>query len=266
MFFILSKTAALLLLPSNFLILLGLIGLALMITRFKRAGRRLAIASLVLLALAGFSPLGNVLLHQLETRFPPWDPTRGAPDGIIVLGGSILPLLSLDYEDAVVGGDADRLFALGKLARNYPNARIVFSGGDASLTGGIPETAVLQLVLDNLGVPRTRVLLEGRSRNTAENAVFTKELVQPKTGERWLLVTSAWHMARAIGCFRRVGFAVEAYPVAWHTRREFRLVPMGILSGGLGRLDNAVNEWIGLVTYWATGRTSELLPGPAASP
>ena len=108
-------------------------------------------------------------------------------------------------------------------------------------------------------------MLETRSRNTEENAVFTKELVQPKPGERWLLVTSAQHMPRAIGCFRRAGFPVEAYPVDWHTRRALRLAPMETLSGGLGRLDNAVHEWIGLVSYWLTGRTSELLPGPAAS-
>jgi uncharacterized SAM-binding protein YcdF (DUF218 family) len=267
MFFILSKTVAFLLLPSNILILLGVAGLALLATRFARAGRRLLVASLALLALAGFAPIGNMLLHQLESRFPPWDPSRGAPDGIIVLGGGITKGLSLDYGEPVISGDGGRLIALAKLAREYPNARIVYAGGDANLTGTkIPETVFLLPLLDSFGVPRARVMLEDRSRNTEENAVFTKELVQPKPGERWLLVTSARHMPRAIGCFRRVGFAVEAYPVAWHSRRELRLAPMGILSGGLGRLDTAVHEWIGLVTYWVTGRTSELLPGPAASP
>jgi len=265
MFFILSKTVAFLLLPSNILILLGVAGLVLLATRFARAGRRLLVVSLALLALAGFAPIGVGLGHLLESRFPAWDASRGAPDGIIVLGGAILPRLSQDYDTPVVTADAARVIAIGKLARAYPNARIVYSGGDSSLLGNAPEANFLYPLLDSIGVPRTRVMLELRSRNTEENAVFTKELVQPKSGERWLLVTSAQHMPRAIGCFRRVGFAVEAYPVAWHTRREFRLVPMGILSGGLGRLDNAVNEWIGLVTYWATGRTSELLPGPAAS-
>lgn len=264
MFFILSKTVAFLLLPSNILILLGVGGLVLLATRFARAGRRLLVASVVLLALAGFAPIGAALGHLLESRFPPWDASRGEPDGIIVLGGAISPRLSQDYGMPAVGSQAARIIAIGKLARDYPDARIVYSGGDASLLGNEPEANFLYPLLDSLGVPRTRVMLELRARNTEENAVFTKALMQPKPGERWLLVTSAQHMPRAVGCFRRVGFDVEAYPVAWHTRRALRLAPMETMSGGLGRLDNAVHEWIGLVSYWLTGRTSELLPGPAA--
>lgn len=137
MFFILSKTATLLLWPSNLLMGPGLIGLALMLTRFARAGRRLAAASLLLLAVGGYSPLGAFMVHQLESRFPPWDPTRGAPDGVIVLGGGIAPRLSLDYGDTIMTDDAGRVIALVKLARAYPNARIVYAGGDA----GRQETA-----------------------------------------------------------------------------------------------------------------------------
>lgn len=267
MFFILSKTAAFLLLPSNLLITLGLLGIVLMATRWQRAGKRLAIASLVLLALVGFSPLGALLAHALESRFPPWDPARGAPDGIVVLGGAISPGLSRDYGDTVVGGDAGRVIAIAKLARAYPNARIVYSGGDASLfANGLSEANFLYPVLDSFGVPRERVMLESRSRNTEENAAFTKELVKPKPGERWLLVTSAQHMPRAVGCFRRVGLPVEAYPVAWHTRKRVSLFPSDVLGGGLGSLDFVTHEWIGLITYWLTGRTSELLPGPAVAP
>ncbi len=265
MFFILSKIFAFLTLPSNVLITLGLAGIVLMATRFNRAGRRLAVASLVLLALAGYSPLGRVLASALESRFPPWDPARGAPDGIVVLGGTIMPALSRDYGDTVIAGDAGRIIAIPKLARAFPNARIVYSGGDASLfANGLPEANFLYPVLDSFGVPRERVMLESRSRNTEENAVFTKELVKPKPGERWLLVTSALHMPRAIGCFRRAGFDVEAYPVAWHTGKTLDFMPRGILGNGLSRLDYAIHEWIGLVTYWLSGRTSELLPGPIA--
>jgi uncharacterized SAM-binding protein YcdF (DUF218 family) len=267
MFFILSKTAAFFLLPSNLLITLGLVGLVLLVTRFNRAGIRCVIASLFLLALAGFSPLGGMLGQALESRFPPWDPARGAPDGIVVLGGGIASQLSQAYGEPIVSSDAGRIVAIAKLARAFPNARIVYAGGEGSLfPKGTSEGQYLYQLLDSFGIPRERVTLETRSRNTYENAAFAKEIAQPKPGERWLLVTSAQHMPRAIGCFRRVGFAVEAYPVAWHTRRLLWLAPMEILSGGLGRLDNAVHEWIGLVSYWLTGRTSEFLPGPAVSP
>lgn len=264
MFFILSKTAAFLLLPSNCLLIIGCIGLALMTTRFKRAGKRIAVVSFVLLPVLGFSPLGVLLTNKLESRFPPWDPSHGAPDGIVVLGGGIATALSRDYGETIVSVDSGRVIAIARLARAYPNARIVYSGGDASLGGNGPaEADFLYPLLDSFGVPRERIMLETLSRNTVENAVFSKNLVKPKPGERWLLVTSAQHMPRAIGSFRRAGFDVEAYPVSWHARKRVSLVPSEVLGDGLARLDFAAHEWIGLVAYWLTGRTSELLPGPA---
>jgi uncharacterized SAM-binding protein YcdF (DUF218 family) len=233
-----------------------------MATRLRRAGLRLAIACLVLLAAAGLFPLGAVLSHALESRFPPWDAARGAPDGIVVLGGAILPELSRQYGEPVIGSDAGRIIAVAKLARAFPNARIVYSGGDASLGGGRPaEAPFLAPLLDSFGIASERVTLEPRSRNTAENAAFSKEIARPKAGERWLLVTSAQHMPRAIGCFRRAGFAVEAYPVAWRTGRALSYWPGQGVGSNLARLDSAVSEWIGLIAYWLTGRTSELLPG-----
>jgi hypothetical protein len=100
---------------------------------------------------------------------------------------TVRPRLSRDFDEPVVGGDGGRILAMAKLARAYPDARIVYSGGDRSLFGNQPpETDFVHQLLDGLGVPRERVLLESRSRNTAENAAFTKELVKPKPGERWL--------------------------------------------------------------------------------
>jgi uncharacterized SAM-binding protein YcdF (DUF218 family) len=265
MFFILSKTIAFFLLPSNFLITFIVIGAILMATRLKRAGRWIAITSFSLLVLGGFSPLGAFLSHQLESRFPPWDPSHGAPDGIVVLGGGISASLSGDYGDTMIKGDAGRAIAIAKLARAYPDARIVYSGGDASLlANGLAEADYLYPLLDSFGVPRERVTLESKSRNTVENAVFSRELINPKAGERWLLVTSAQHMPRAIGTFRQAGFAVEAYPVAWHTRKRFRFHPSNTLSDGLAKLDFAAHEWFGLIAYWLTGRTNTFLPGPDA--
>lgn len=263
MFFFLSKTVAPFLLPSNLFIALVVAGILLTLSRFRRGGIRTAIAGLVLLLIAGFSPAGNILTHQLESRFPPWDAARGAPDGIVVLGRPISTRLSQAHGAPVVDDAADRFFALAKLARQFPNARIVFAGGTGALAGGPAEADFVGPLLDDMGVPRERVALERRSRNTAENAAFSKDIAKPKPGERWLLVTSAWHMPRAVGCFRRVGFAVEAYPVDWRTSVGFEFRLPRSFAGGLGRTDLAVNEWLGLLAYWLTGRTSELLPGPA---
>lgn len=265
LFFVLSKTFGTALLPINLLVELGIVSVVLMATRFAAFGRKLAAITLGLLAVVAFSPLGNLLLYPLESRFPAWDPSRGAPDGIIVLGGSVDTDLSAAHRTPVVAHAADRLLAPAELARRYPNARIVFTGGTANLISTDAREADYSApILENLGIPQERLILERYSRNTYENAIFTKQLVAPKPGERWLLVTSAFHMPRSIGIFRKAGFDVEAYPVDWRMGGRddlFSFTNSG--SDGLGRTDVAVREWIGLVAYRLMGRTGELLPGPA---
>jgi len=263
MFFPLSKILGFFAIPSNLVISIGLLGLLLVPTRFARAGRALAFASLIVLAILGLSPVGNALMIPLEDRFPR-DATRGAPDGIIVLGGAISPDVSAARDEVALNEAAERLTVAVELARRYPAARIVFSGGSGALIYDEGAEAPFALrMLEGLGIPRARVLLEDRSRNTVENAIFSKALIQPKPGERWLLVTSAHHMPRAIGVFRKMGFSVEPYPVDWRTRgAPDALRPFATLGDGLRRRDTAVREWAGLVVYWLTGRSSALFPSP----
>jgi uncharacterized SAM-binding protein YcdF (DUF218 family) len=264
MFFELSKTLGFFALPSNLIIVAGLVGAVLLRTRLVRTGWTLVVGSLVLLAVVGFSPVGNALTVALEERFPPWDEARGAPDGIVVLGGAITPEVSAARKEPAINEAAERLTAIADLARRYPQARIVFTGGSGNLVfreGNEADWAVR--VLLSFGIARERIIAEARSRNTVENAVFTRELVKPKPGERWLLVTSAHHMPRSVGVFRGAGFAVEAYPVDWRTRGTADLWrPFGTLGDGLRRTDTAVREWVGLFVYRLMGHTTELLPGP----
>ena len=259
MFFVLSKLLGFFAIPSNLVVLIGIVGLFLLPTRFARAGRWLAFVSLVVLAILGLSPVGNALIIPLEHRFPPWDATRGAPDGIVVLGGAIDGLGP--GNEVGLNERAERLTVVPELARRYPNARILFSGGSGALIDGDAEAKFALPLLESLGVARDRITLEDHSRNTVENAVYSKAIVQPKPGERWLLVTSAYHMPRAIGVFRKAGFPLEPYPVDWRTRGvEDALHPFASVSDGLRRTDTAVHEWVGLAVYWLTGRSSELFP------
>ncbi len=264
MFFVLSKVLGFFTVPSNLLLAVGVVGAVLLLTRFVRAGRRLLVLSIVLLGVAGLLPLGNLLIYPLETRFPPWDPSHGAPDGIVILGGAIGPEISAAHAEPQLNEAAERITVVAALARRYPAARIVYSGGNGNLLErGSAEADFVLPLFESFGIARSRVTLESRSRNTVENAVFSKELVAPKPGERWLLVTSGYHMPRSIGVFRRAGFPVEAYPVDWRTEGRADLVrPFASVAAGLARTDVAVHEWIGLLAYWATGKTSELFPGP----
>jgi uncharacterized SAM-binding protein YcdF (DUF218 family) len=264
LFFVLSKTIGIALLPANFLIGIGVLGAILLATRLASVGRKLLIASVVLLAVCGFSPLGDLLLYPLEARFPPWDPARGAPDGIVVLGGAIDADLSADHGRVVFTRAADRVVEAAALAREYPKARIIYSGGSANLVDAdAREADYATAIFERLGVAKDRLTMERRSRNTSENAEFSKQLAAPKSGERWLLVTSAFHMPRSIGIFRKVGFPVEPYPVDWRTGGSGDLLEFSpFVLDGLERTEIAVREYLGLVAYRISGRTSELFPGP----
>jgi uncharacterized SAM-binding protein YcdF (DUF218 family) len=224
----------------------------------------LAGVSVALLAIGGWSPLANMLMLPLEQRFPAWDASRGAPDGVIVLGGAVSSDVSAERGEPQVNEAAERIAALVALARQYPDARLVYSGGSANLIGNAALEADHALdLLVRLGVPRGRMLIERQSRNTEENATLSKALAQPKPGERWLLVTSAAHMPRAVGVFRKAGFPVEAYPVDWRTGGPGDMIaPFDRVSTGLQRLDTAAHEWVGLVVYRLAGKTSSLFPGP----
>ena len=124
--------------------------------------------------------------------------TRGAPD---------------------INEAAERLTVVPTLARRFPTARIIYSGGDGAAhpASGSEATYRAASCSRASGSRGTALTLEDRSRNTAENAVYSKALAAPKPGERWLLVTSAYHMPRAVGAFRKAGFEVDAYPVDYRT-------------------------------------------------
>jgi uncharacterized SAM-binding protein YcdF (DUF218 family) len=233
MFYNLSRIVGFLTTPSNVILAVGLLGIILLLTSFANLGRRLLVTGYALFAIIGLSPIGYALTLPLEERFPQWDTSRGAPDGIIVLGGVIDTELGLARGEISLHEAAERVTAVAGLARRFPNTRIVFSGGDANLPPS--EADVAARLFEDFGILPERILKETHSRNTAENASFTKALVNPQVNERWLLVTSALHMPRSVGAFRRIGFPVEAYPVDWQTRgRQDLLSLFGSPLGGAG--------------------------------
>jgi uncharacterized SAM-binding protein YcdF (DUF218 family) len=266
LFFVISKTLGIMLMPTNFMIGLGLIGAILLATRFRRLGRRLMVVSLVLLAICAWSPLGKLLIYPLETRFPAWDASKAAPDGIIVLGGPIDADLSVVHGRAVISAAGDRIVSAAVLAHRYPNARLLHTGGSANLlSNDAKEADYAAELFEGLGIARSRLLMERASRNTLENAEFSRAMVNPKPGERWLMVTSGFHMPRAVGLFRKAGFEVEAYPVDWKLGKGSDIFTFSDLAGdGLARTDASVREWMGLIAYRITGKIDQLLPGPAA--
>ncbi|MET4089310.1 YdcF family protein [Bradyrhizobium sp. S3.5.5] len=260
MYFVLSKTVGELLTPSTFIVVLALIGILLVLCRLRVLGSRLLILSAILLVLCGLSPIGFWLLDPLESRFPVWDGSQGSPTGVIVLGGSIDADLSYARGVAVFPTGADRLIAAAELARRYPAIPVIFTGGSANLTNGAREADFAADVFSRLGLPMDRVTIERESRNTFENASFTKAIALPRPGDRWLLVTSAYHMPRSVALFRAAGFSVEPYPVDWLTPGSSGSDLTDRPLYGLRRTDRGFHEWLGLLADWMSGRSKELLP------
>lgn len=263
--FAVSKIAWLVVQPGHALVLLLAIGAVLLWTPWRRGGRVLvALAAIGWLAVT-LLPIDTWAVAPLENRFP----SHGAPPenltGIIALGGAVDTKVSEERGQPTVGPAAERLFRFAALARARPEARLVFAGGSgALLPGRLREADVVRELLTSLGVEVDRIVFERASRNTYENAVNLKALVEPKPGEQWLLITSAVHMPRAVGVFRRLGWDVVADPVDYLSTGKARwLDPDRGLDQRLGVLTIGIKEWLGLLAYYWMGRTSALFPAPA---
>jgi uncharacterized SAM-binding protein YcdF (DUF218 family) len=266
MFIVLAKVLWFLLQPSTLMVAVVLVGAALCATRWCRLGRRLAWGGGLALAFCGVAPLGDLLIQPLEARFQRPDLDRIGPSiaGIIVLGGGEDGHAMGAPQLAGLNEAAERYTEAVALARRLPGARVVFSGGSGRLLRvEEPEAAGAGRLFAALGIAEDRITLEGKSRDTHENAVLTAQILKPQPDQRWLLVTSAWHMPRAMGCFRQAGFSVEAWPVDYRTPRPLDLTRVyGSVPEGLRRIDFVTREYVGLVAYYVTGRIEALMPGP----
>jgi uncharacterized SAM-binding protein YcdF (DUF218 family) len=264
MFLVLSKLIGVFVSASNLLVLLVIAGAVALLLRRRRVGKALIWTSALVFLAVGFGPLDSILMRPLEDRFPRPSGDLPDPTGIIVLGGVINPLTSTTREAIALTEDSERLSEAAALAHRYPAARLVFSGGTlGSEDERTSEASIAKSFFVGLGVDPSRIVLETRSLSTAENAAFTRDLLMPQSGERWLLVTSASHMPRAMGSFRHAGFPVIPYPVAYTTSgrsSDYWLIQPNVVSS-FARADVAVHEWTGLFAYWLTGRTNELFPG-----
>jgi uncharacterized SAM-binding protein YcdF (DUF218 family) len=265
MFYYASKIGWFFATPSNLLVGLILVGLLVGSTRrFRKAGLAVAFVGTLATMGFGFLPAANYLLLPLEERFPAYRDDNQPVTGIILLGGSVEASESAALGQIVANDSAERILDTIRLAARHPSARLLISGGGGTVFGdGMAEAPIVAKFFEDLKIDPKRLIVEDRSRTTFENAIFSRQLVEPKPGERWLLVTSAWHMPRAIGVFRKAGFPVIPYPVDFRTGGPSQVYkPFAFISDGLRRLDVATKEWAGLIGYHFTDRTSAFFPAP----
>ena len=174
------------------------------------------------------APLGPTLVEPLEDRFESPTDLPARIDGIIA-----------------VGGGYDRMMEAVRLAKMFPQTRLLFTGDGEERWLDYAQAA---------GIDPNRLTVEPLSGTTYENAQFSSALVRPQPSQTWLLVTSAAHMPRTVGTFRKAGFSVKPWPVK---RTDINAA---------GAYAVAKHEWLGLVAYWLLGRTDTLFPGPRPEP
>lgn len=247
--------------PGNLLLLLLCLGVLWLATSARRRGFGLVVAVTLAFVVVTVLPVGEWVIAPLEARFPqPKLPENVT--GIVVLGGAVDTGITARHGQAALNGAAERITETLALARRYPKARVVIAAGHGELVPNrVTEAEATRSLLVSDGLDPNRILLDDRSRNTFENALFSKEVANPKPGEVWLLVTSAAHMPRAVGCFRRVGWTILPYPVDYRTGRA--VTPdLFDLAENLALFEHAMREWVGLVAYRLLGRTDALFPAP----
>ena len=262
MFYFASKALWLAVDPLTLLMACAFLG-ALIARRAPRLGRALALFGSGALLVIVVLPVGVLLLRPLEERFPPPPGDAPAPYGIIVLGGAIDADMTVARGQFAFGEGAARLTETAILARRFPSAKLVYTGGPESADPATDEAKQGRDLLVALGVDASRIEIETRSRNTDENARFTAAIVEPKPSQTWWLVTSAWHMPRSMGVFRKAGFMVRAFPVDY---RSFGDVEDFLSDHGpshrLRSFELAVHEWIGLAAYHLAGKIDAWFPAP----
>ena len=260
-FFVLSKIVGLLLLVESWLVLGLIFSLAMLFTGALVPARWGVTITLLILVLV-LSPVTDIVLAKLETAYPTNpDLSEGKPiEGILVLGGSIVTGHSQTWKQPELNHAGERITEAVRLARKLPDIPILISGGNASPldlvlgTKGASEAEMTRDLLVGMGVDASRIQIETKSRNTAENAIFSARLMGSDVTKHWLLVTSAFHMARSMRSFERAGWTdLQPYPVDHRTNLANR--PFSWYPGGkIERADLLIKELVGLVVYGWTGR------------
>jgi len=258
----LSKLAEYVISPDSLLVILILLAWVLLIRgSYRRAKWLLGFLTISVIVIMLF-PVGELLLFPLQNRFPTNPEMTEQVDGIMVLGGSENIIFSVEWNQVETGEGAERYLAFLALARRYPNARLVFTGGGSGsiLQQDYKEAEVAKRLFGEQKLDLSRVTLESNSRNTYENAVFSIRQIKPVPGETWILITSAFHMPRSIGVFCKAGWPMIPYPVDHRSRRGNLLrIDIGF-SRNLANLIIGMREWAGLFVYYITGKTKVLFP------
>ncbi len=260
-FFIASKIFWFIFSPDSFFV--GLLIVCLLCFWFNATKKGLLLLHIIVITalVITFLPVGKWLLYPLEKQFSPMRTLPDRVDGILMLAGSEDLLQSGYWQQPHMNQAVERYTAFIHLVRRFPHAKHVFSGGSGSLDqSSINSADVARSLFGQLGLNTDSILFESKSRNTFENGLLSRKIVDPGPNESWIVVTSASHMPRAIGVFYKLNWPVIPYPVDYRSNPEQLTQFMINFSGNLEDLRSSLHEWAGLVVYYLTGKSARLFP------
>ncbi len=257
LFFYVAKLAWVLVALDSLLIIWLALGVLCLLLAWQRLARWLFTSLLMVCLIIGLFPVGEWLLYSLEKQYPPMAMPSADIAGVIVLGGGEENAQTAAWQQVNLGSAGERPLALLQMAKRLPDTTpIVFTGGTGKMTAqGMSGAQVMhQLLLDHEINPE-RIIFESQSRNTVENAVLSKQLVNPQVGDNWLLITSAFHMPRSVAIFCQQNWQVTPYPVDFRSRKDKLWRLDWDFAKHLKNLNTAYKEWLGIVAYKVAGKS-----------
>ena len=261
LFFYISKLIWLLASPDSLLLTLMLLGLVFLYIGKIKLAKLLLSTTGGLLIIIGFFPIREWLLYPLESRFQANPNLPKKVDGIVVLSGAENAELSSLWNQIELNAAVERDLIFLKLAKKHPNAKLIFTGGSGSLTKQEYKGAdIAEKLFEQLNFDTKRIIFERKSRNTYENVIYSKNIINPAINENWILITTGWHMPRSVGIFCKAEWPVIPYPVDHQTKKGDLLRIDFNLASNLKTLKMGIKEWLGLFAYYLSGKTTSLLP------
>ena len=260
MSFYLSKILWLIVNPFNIFILITLFTMFLYFINSRRLSLIIYLINFIFIALISFLPIGSYLTYIIEKEFHTNTKIPERVDGILILGGATNPLLFKEFDQISLNGSAERLVESVMIIRKFEKAKVIFSGGSGIINrSDLGHSQVAKLFYKKMGVDINKIFFEDKSRNTHENIIYSKKIAKPKKNENWLLITSAFHMKRALLIAEKNNWKFIPYAVDFKNIKEFKLTPNLNLLSNLNSFQSGLHEWLGLVSYYIMGRTEKFL-------
>lgn len=259
MSFYLSKIIWLIFNPFNIFIFLTIISLIFYFLYLKKLSIIIFLTNFTCLLTISIFPIGNYLIYKLEKEYHSKIQPPQNLHGILILGGATNPLLFKDHEEISFNDAAERLIEAFHLIKKYKNIKVIMTGGSGLINETeIGHADVAKIFFNKMDLDTSKIIFENKSRNTNENIILSKKIAKPNNDEKWLIITSAFHMKRAILIGQKNNWEFIPYAVDFKSRSKFNFKPSIYLWSNLSSFQLASHEWIGLVSYFLMQRTDKI--------